>query len=283
MKKYIGHLWLSLLVIFLAFSSAMADSPATPWSQVIPSNSGKYVLVWISPKVKEQEEYIFQSREIWRKGAIPAEDVSEAEKALQEEIDKEAAIRKKYSESGLYTAGKSPKLLWKIDFYDLRAWVKVSDNAENIIVVKSAISPIFEEKPSERNPDVREVIKVYPNMEEVILTFYSFGKPLRSYKASELTSIDGGNLQRNTNSAFVWSDEGVLNEKEKTFTLTKTNAERLIFDMSGNLVSGKLSNQQNSASQSEAVNASTQKSESKSFCGAVALLLGFVLLLLFGR
>lgn len=283
MKKYIKHLALGLIVIFLTFFPVRADSPATPWSQVILSSNGKYVLVLISPKVKEQEEYIFQSREFWRKGGIPAEDVPEAEKDLQKEIDKEAAIRKKYPESGLYTAGKSPKLLWKTDFYDLRAWVRVSNDAEHIIVGKWAISPIFEEKPNENNPDVKEVIRVYPNMEEVILTFYSFGKPIRSYKAFELTSVEA-NLQRNSNSAFVWSDEGVLDEKTKTLSITKTDAEKLAFDMNGNLVSGKLPSQKNLTSKSEVENVQPPKSENnKPFCGGVALLLGLILSLLFGR
>lgn len=283
MKKYIEHLMLSLIIIFFAFSLARADSPATPWSQVIPSNSGKYVLVLISPKAKEQEEYIFQSREFWRKGGISAENVPEAEKALQEEIDKEAAIRKKYSESGLYTAGKFPKLLWKTDFYDLRAWIKVSNDAEHLIVGKWAITPIFEEKPSENNPDVKEVTRVYPNMEEVTLTFYSFGKPLRSYKASDLTSVDE-NLQPNTNNAFVWSDEGVLNEKAKTLSITKKNGEKLVFDMKGNLLSGKFSSQQNSALKSNVNNIQPPISEnSKPFCAGIALLVGLVLSLLFGQ
>lgn len=283
MKQY-KYLVLSLIIIFSGVSVAEADSPAPPWSQVIPSSNGKYVLVLISPKVKEQEEYIFQSREFWRKGGIPAEDVPEAEKDLQKEIDKEAAIRNKYPESGLYTAEKSPKLLWKIDFYDLRAWVRVSNDAEHIIVGRWAISPIFEEKPNENNPDVKEVIRVYPNMEEVILTFYSFGEPVRSYKAFELTSVDA-NLQRNSNSAFVWSDEGVLDEKTKTLSITKTDGEKLTFDLSGNLISGKLQNQKNSTSKSEVENVQPQKSENnKPLCGGVALLLGLILsLLFFGR
>ena len=281
MKKYIKYLEWALIIALFSFSTTRADSPPPPWSEVIPSSNGKYVLVLISPKVKELEEYIFRSREFWRKGGIPAENVPEAEKALQEEIDKEMAIRKKYSESGLYTAGKLPKLLWKTDFYDLRAWVKVSDDAEHMIVGRQAISPIFEEEPLEYNPEVKRVKKVYPNMEEVILTFYSFGKPLRSYKASELTGVDE-NLQPNTNNAFVWSDVGVINEKMKTISITKTNGEKLVFDMNGNLVSGKLPNQQNSTSKSEVDNVQPPKSEnSKSFCGGAALLLGLILLLLF--
>lgn len=214
MKVYIKHFLLSLVILVFAAFSTRADSPATPWSQVIPSSSGKYVLVLISPEVSEQEDYVFQSKEFWRKGGIPAEDVPVAKKALQEEIDKEAAIRKKYSESGLYTAGKSPKLLWKTDFYDLRAWVKVANDAEYFIVGKSIISGITEEKPLEYNPDIKVVTNAYPNMDEVILTFYSFGKPIRSYKASELTNTNE-NLQRNTSSNFIWSNEGIVNEKEK--------------------------------------------------------------------
>lgn len=274
MKKYIKHLAFSLIVIFFAFSSARADTPATPWSQIISSSGGKYVLVLISPKVKEQEEYIARSREFWRKGGIAAEDVSEAEKALQKEIDEEATIRKKYSESGLYTAEKSPKLLWKTDLYDMESWIKVSDDGEHIVVGRWIISGIVEEEPLEYNPQIKRVVRAYPNMEEVILTFYSFGKPLRLYKASELTYSDE-NPKRLTTSDFMWSDEGILNEKTKTFSLTKKNGEKLVFSMNGNLVSGKLSNQQNSSSESEAVNASPQTSErSKSFCGGIALLLG---------
>lgn len=282
MKKY-KYLALSLVVIFSAFSLAKADSPATPWSQVIPSSSGKYVLVLISPNVKEQEEYISRSREFWRKGGISVADVPAAEKALQEEIDKEAAIRRKYSESGLYTTGKIPKLLWKIDLYDMKSWIKVSDDGEHIIVGKWAIPSEIEEEPLEYNPEIRKVVRVFPKMEEIVLTFYSFGNLLRSYKASDLTSVDE-NLQQNTNNEFAWSEEGVLDEKTKTLSITKKSGEKLIFDMNGNLLSGKLSNQRNATLKSEEANASPQKFEnSKSFCGGVILLLGFILPLLFGR
>jgi hypothetical protein len=282
MKKY--KYFVSIIaIIFSVVSLTKADSPAPPWSKVIPSSSGKYVLVLISSKVKEQEEYIARQREFWRTGGIPAENVPEAEKALNIEIDNETAIRKKYPESGLYTAAKSPKLLWRTDFYDLLAWVKISDDAEHMIVGKWAISPIFEERPSEANPEVKEVIRVYPNMEDVILTFYSFGKPLRSYKASELTT-DEEKFRNNSEVYFIWSDEGILNEKTKTLSITKTNGEKLVFDMSGNLVSGKLPRQQNSTSKSETNNLQPPKSENiKSFCGGTILPLGLTLLLSFGR
>lgn len=283
-KNCIKNLGVSLIAIFCICSLARADSPATPWSQVIPSSNGKYVLVLISPKVKEQEEYIFQSREFWRKGGIPAENVPEAEKALQTEIDKEADIRKKYLESGLYTTGKSPKLLWKTDLFDMKVRIKVSDDGEHIITIKDRIAPIFEEAPLEYNPEVKKVNKVYPNMEETVLTFYSFGKPIRSYKASDLTATDE-NLQRDTSSNFIWTNEEVPSEKTKTLSITKKNGEKLIFDIiTGNLLSGKLPNQQNSTSKSEAENVQPPKSEnSKSFCGGVALLFGLMLSLLFGR
>jgi hypothetical protein len=270
-------------MILSAFSLAEADSPIRPWSEVIPSSNGKYVLVLISPKVKDLEEYIFQTREFWRKGGIPSENVPEAEKDLQKEIDKEAAIRKKYPESGLYTPGKSPKLLWKTDLYDLGSWVKVSDDGEHIIVGKWAISGIVEEKPLEYNPEIKVVVRVFPNMEEVILTFYSFGKPLRSYKAFELIESNE-NLTRNTNNAFIWSDEGVINEDAKTVSITKKNGEKLIFDLNGNLKSGKLSNQRISTSESENANAPSQRTQnSKSLCNGLALLIGLVMSLLFGR
>jgi hypothetical protein len=277
MNKY-KHLIFSLIVIFSASSLVNADSPATPWSQVIPSKNEKYVLVLISPKVKEQEDYIFQSREFWRKGGIPAEDVPEAEKALQKEIDEESAVRKKYADSGLYTNGKIPKLLWKVDFYDLRAWVKVSDDAEHIIVGKWAISGITEEKPLEYNPSINEVIRVYPNMDEIILTFYSMGKPLHSYKASELINIDE-NMRRNTNNDFMWSDEGVLNEDAKTLSIIKKNGEKLIFDLNGKILSGKPISQRNSDSNKTDNIQLPQSENNKSFCGGIGLLFGMVLLL----
>ena len=283
MKQYIGHLWLSLLVIFFSFPSVAANTPPPPWSEVIRSSTGKYVLVLISPKVKEQEDYILQSREFWRKGGIAAEDVPEAEKALQKEIDKEAAIRKKYSESGLYTAGKSPKLLWKIDLYDMKSWVKVSDDGEHIIVGKWAIPGIIEEEPLEYNPEIKKVVRAYPNMEEIILTFYSFGKPRRSYKAFELTSAEE-NLQRNATNDFMWSDEAVLNEKDKNLSFSITNGEKLVFDMKGNLLSGRLPDRQNSSSTSEVQNVQPSESENtKSFCGGTALLVGLILRLFLGR
>lgn len=282
MKQYKYLVW-SLVIIFSAFSLAKTDTPATRWSQVIPSSSGKYVLVLISPKVKEQEEYISQSREFWRKGGIDAEDVPEAEKTLQKEIDKEAELRKKYSESGLYTAAKSPKLLWKINLYDMKSWIKVSDDGEHIIVGKWAIPGIIEEEPLEYNPEIKTVVSAYPNMEEVVLTFYSFGKPLRSYKAFELTTFEE-NLRRNTTNDFIWIDQSVLNEIEKTLSITKTNGEKLVFDMSGHLVSGTLPSQRNSTSKSEANTVQSQKSGNiKSFCGGIALLLSLILPLLYGR
>lgn len=277
-KKY-KYFVLNLVIILSGFSLAKADSPTTPWSQVIPSNSGKYVLILISPKVKEQQEYISQSRDFWRRGGIDAEDVPEAEEDLQKEIDTEAAIRKKYSESGLYSAGKSPKLLWKMEFYDLRVWIKVSDDGEHVIVGKWAISGVFIEEPLEDNPEIKKVVRTYPNMEDIVLTFYSVGKPLHSYKASDLTSIDE-NLQRNTNNDFLWSDQGVLNENPKTLSITKRNGEKLVFDFSGNLLSGKLPNQQTSTSNSEEANTFSQKPENSiSFCGGIALLLGLLQLL----
>lgn len=271
----------SLVVIFSAISLVKGDSPIPPWSQVIPSTSGKYILVLISPKDKEQEEYISQSREFWRKGGIPADNVPEAEKALQKEIDKETAIRKKYSESGLYTAGKSPKLLWEIDLYDMRVWIRVSDDGENVIVGKWVIPGVIEEEPLEYNPEIKRVTKVDPNMEETILTFYFVGNQINSYKASELINVDE-NLQRNTNNSYVWSDEGILNEQLRTLSITKKNGEKLIFDMKGNLLTGKFPNQQSSNLREES-NIHTQQENKRSFCGVTALLCGFLTFFVWNR
>jgi hypothetical protein len=260
-----------------------ANNPVVPWSKIIDSSNGKFVLVLISPRIKEQTDYVNRLREFWKKGGIPAESVPEAEKELQEEIDQEMKIRKKYPESGLYTLSNSPQLLWTTALYDTESWYLISDDGEHLVVVKDNITGVKEVNNIEGNPQVKEVVKSSPNMDQSILTFYSFGKPIRSYRAFEL--VDKNNLQKTTSEDFMWSDERILDDREKTLYITKKNGEKLIFDIiTGNLLSGKLSSQQNSSSDLETNNIQIPKPEnSKSFCGGVTLLIGLVLSLLFGH
>lgn len=253
--------------ILLFCCSTMADSPAVPWSRAIPSGNGKYVLVLISPSVKDQEEYEIQSREFWRKGGIPAKDVPKAEKSLQKEIDREAAIREIYPESGLFTAGKSPKLLWKTDFYDLRAWVRVSDDSEHFITGRTIVSPILEEKSVQGNPDVKEVVGKSPNMEDIVLTFYALGKLIRSFKASELIS-PYEELQTNTNNAFIWSEEGLLDDQMKKIVITKKNGDKLVFAMNGDLISGRLPDQVTAPATEPVANTIQSEQDKRSACGS---------------
>ncbi len=280
MNRFYKYNVLSLIMIFFVASSASGDSPPPPWSEIVTSNNGAYNLVLISPKVKELERYVAQTREFWRKGGIDPEGVPEAEAALQEEIDAEEAIRKKYAESGLYTAEKSPKLLWRFDVCDMRNSVKVSNDGEHIVVSTDTISGILKEKPIENNPEISEVISVKPNLEEIVLTFYSSGKLIRSYKARELVSTEES-MRRTAANNFHWSDQGVLEENERNFVLTNKNNEKLVFDITtGNLISGKLANNKDSLN-SEINDIQTSKYDNnKSFCGGIALLLGLVLFVL---
>jgi hypothetical protein len=282
-SKYLVSIIFCLLSIFELSTSVSANNPVVPWSKTINSSGGKFVLVLISPKIKEQTDYVNRLRDFWKKGGISAESIPEAEKALQEEIDQEIEICKKYPESGLYTSSDSPQLLWKIELYDTESWYLISDDGEHLVVGKYKVTGIKQEDNIEGNPQVKEVVKSTPNLEQVILTFYSFGKPIRSYKAFEL--VDKNNLQKTTSDDFMWSDERVLNERERILYITKKNGEKLIFDIiTGNLLSGKLTSQQSSPSDLETNKVQIPKSESsKSFCGGVALLLGLILSVLFGR
>lgn len=281
-NKYSFSIIFCLFSILIFSTFARAGNPVVPWSKTIDSSNGRFVLVLISPKIKEQSDYVNRLRDLWKKGGIPAENIPEAEKALQEEIEREMEIRKKYPESGLYTSGNAPRLFWRIDLYDTESWYLISDDGEHLVVGKYKITGIKKEKNIEGNPQVKEVVKSSPNMDQLILTFYSFGKLIRSYKAFEL--VDKNNLQKTTSDDFMWSSERVLNEREKTLSITKTNGEKLVFDIDGNLLSGKVPNQQDLTLKSEVNNTQPTKSENnKSFCGGVALLLGLVLSLLFGR
>lgn len=276
MKKY-G--WLFALILFVGFllaSSAKADTPPPPWSEVIPSRSGKYVLVLISPKIKEQQEYVRRSREFWRTGGISQKEIPQAEKALQREIDKETVIRKRYSESGLYTTDKIARLLWKIDLFDGKSWIKVSDDGRHVIAGKWAIPGITEERPLDYNPEIKKVVSVHPKMEETILTFYSAGNQLRSYRGSELTSPDEG-LEQTTTNDFLWTNDELLDENANTLVLTKKNGDKLTFDMDGNLISGKLLSV--SSSDSGAGNEPQSTPGSQSYCGGIALVLGLAALM----
>lgn len=277
-NKYWFSIIFCLLFIFTFSTFVFADNPVVPWSKVINSSNDKFKLVLISPKITEQADYVIRLREFWKKGGIPAEWIPKAEKKLQEEIDQEGEIRKKYPESGLYTSSNSPQLLWKIDLYDTESWYLVSDDGEHLVVVKDNIIGIKEEKSIEGNPQVKEIVKSVPDMGQVVLTFYSFGKLIRSYKAIEL--IEENNLLKTTSYDFMWSDKRVLNEKEKTLSITKKDGENIVFDIAnGDIQSGKLPN-----SQSEKDNTNSPKSENnKPFCGGITLLFGLVLSLLFGR
>ena len=282
-NKYSFSIIFCLFSILIFSTFVRADNPVVPWSKTIDSSNGKFVLVLISPKTKEQADYANRLREFWKKGGIPAESIPEAERALQEEIEQEMEIRKKYPESGLYTSGNAPQLFWKIDLYDTESWYLFSDDGEHLVVGRYKITGIKEENKIEGSSQVKEVVQSSPDINQVILTFYSFGKPIRLYKALEL--VEKNNLQKTTSDDFMWSDARVLNEKEKTLSITKKNGQKLVFDITtGNLQNKKLLSQQNSSSDLEINSIQSPKSENrKSFCGGVVLLLGLALLLLFGR
>ena len=259
-----------------------ASNPIVPWSMKIESTSGKFVLVLISPKIKEQTDYVNRLRGFWKNGGIPDESIPEAEKALQIEIDQELATRKKYPDSGLYTSSNLPELLWKIDLYDTESWYLISDDGEHLVAGKYKVTGIKEENSIHGNPEVKEVVKSSPNMDQAVLIFYSFGKPIRFYKAFELVGKD--DLQITTSDDFMWNKGNVLNERDRTLIITNEKGEELIFDMiSGTLVTEKSSSQQNSYSDLGKNDKRSPKPETdKSFCGGVALLLGLVLSVLFG-
>lgn len=270
------------LTILMVVTFVSASNPIVPWSMKIESTSGKFVLVLISPKIKEQTDYVNRLRGFWKNGGIPVENIPEAEKALQIEIDQEMETRKKYPESGLYLSSNLPELLWKIDLYDTESWYLISDDGEHLVAGKYKLTGIKEENSILGNPEVKEVVKSSPNMDQVVLTFYSFGKPIRFYKAFEL--VDKDDLQKTTSDDFIWNKGSVLNERERTLIITNEKGEELIFDLiSGTLVTEELSSQQNSYSDLGKNDKQSPKPVTdKLFCGGVALLLGLMLSVLFG-
>ncbi|MEZ5306394.1 MAG: hypothetical protein R2684_04530 [Pyrinomonadaceae bacterium] len=277
MNRFVTYCVLNLLAICCVFTSARADTPSPPWSEVVTSSNGKYALVLISPKVSEQNDYVVRSREFWQRGGIPSENVSEAEEALEKEIRAEATIRRKYTESGLYTVESTPRLLWRIELYDITLWKRVSNDGVHVVVGRTVVSGITKEKALEYAPGIKEVATTYPNLAEDVLMFYSLGKLIRSYKASDLTSINENMIQTTSND-FMWSDEGELRGKEEQLVIIKKDKERLVFDIvTGSLLSGMIlrkSTPESSEGDSDSV---PKPGSDKSFCGGIALLLGIVL------
>src|SRR5688572_14539739 len=79
----------------LACPAALADSPARPSSYTAISPNEKYLFVMIAP--------------------MKAED--EAADWIDEKAAEILAIRKKYTQSGLYLNDGSTKPLWTVDWY----------------------------------------------------------------------------------------------------------------------------------------------------------------------
>lgn len=274
------HIVLCLLVFSTFGGSVLADTPVVPWSKVISSSNKKFKLVLLSPKSEEQVDYVTRLREFWRKGGIPSEWIPEEEKKLQKEIDQEREIRNKFPESGLYVSSDVPQLLWKIDLYDIDSWYLVANDGDHLVVVKDEILGIKEEKSIEGNPHVKEIVKSVPDMSQVVLSFYSLGSPIRSYKATELTEENG--LSRTVSYDFRWNDTRVLNEEEMTVLITKKDGQSVLFDYrTGDLIAGELKNQPKGRFDKKDDNQLENGEKNRQVCGSIALALAVLVSLVF--
>jgi hypothetical protein len=266
---------ISFLSILSFYVSANADNPIVPWSKTLDSANGKFVLVLISPKINEQNNYVNRLNEFWKKGGIPHVEIPEARRLLKEQIDREAQIRDTYPISGLYTSGNSPKLLWKIEFYDPESWIVISNDGTHLISGRYTITGIKTENGVPGNPEVKEVVQSSPNVDQVILTFYELGKILRAYKAVDLIQNDDS-LQKMSSGDFMWSNEIVLSEEEKSISITQKNGERLLFDFTTGNLSIKQTPTPPDTSRTGTNNVAPVSGEKRAPCGPVAFIICFV-------
>jgi hypothetical protein len=224
------YIWLTLALMIFG-GKTFGDTLPQPWSQLIRSQDGRYIFAMISPYQQELADYARRQREFMRVQNRRGEDPT-----LRGEMERERRIRAKYPASGLYTAGNNPKLLWKLDFYDVLGWraIYVSNDGIHLVFHRAEFFGHFVKGPTATNSSDGDYL---PDGEQTVLNFYSMGQLLATYRASELTPMS--NLQRGLNDFFVWSDQGRLDEKKHQFTFARRDGDNLTFDITtGKLVSG---------------------------------------------
>jgi hypothetical protein len=123
-------------------------------------------------------------------------------------------IRATYRVSGLYLNNGSTVPLWTVDWYEPEVIVP----SDGIHLIRQNTFP---SSPSNR-----------------VLIFYANGRELRSYTVDEL--VDFKFLLPETISHFYWQEKAVLNDDERTLSLTTLNKDRYVFDItSGKILSSR--------------------------------------------
>ena len=235
-----------LIPTLLLSVSGYASNPTIPWSRLVYSENGRFVLALVSPRVEEQQRYIRQSRELWQKGGIPRENVNAAKRTLNEEIASEAKIRRQFKQSGLYAVEPSLRSIWSTDFYDSASWIKVANDGSSVVVGKWVIPGKVEERALEFNPDVKEVIRVTPILEAEILFILKDGQIFKAFTAADLLPNDF-DLKPNTDNNFLWGSEGTLAAEAGPLNVRLRNGTSLEVDLTSGTLLSKSSPQPSTA------------------------------------
>lgn len=205
-----GLLRLALLcAISSAAQSALAQRVDYLWSYAEPSGNGRYLFVMLSPDEPQQlDKYVAWLRDGWAESGLEPQDIADADRHVRAEIRREKRLRRTYQASGLYRNNGSTKPLWTVPWYDAANSIRVASDGVHL---------------------VRHAFLAWDRSETAV-TFYAHGRPLRSYRVSDLLRSNDSIVNTSAN-AFRWAESVQLNDKTRTLTVMKLNGERTVFNI----------------------------------------------------
>lgn len=178
-------------------------------SHTVPSADGRYLFVMLSPDEPWRiERYVAWVREGWARAGEEMEDRADAERHLMARVREEMRLRRKYPASGLYRNDGSTRPLWTVEWYE--------GGPDSIRVASDGVHLV-------RHPTLAN------DAYDMGVTFYARGRPLRSYKVSELL-LENDKMGYTSAYAYRWWENNELNDDAGTFTIMKLNDSRVVFN-----------------------------------------------------
>ena len=171
-----------ILLLLVASTTARADSVAPPFSHKKLSDNGQYVFIMIAPGTVEQDMHPWN----------------------EETAAKIAAIRQKYSQSGLYKNDGSTTPVWTVDWY-----------AYDVDIANDGVH-LIRHGPWARSTD------------DEAFSFFANGKLIRSYKVKDLVDIPW--FFQQSVSHFWWSADSKFDDATLRYSVSTRDWNTFVFD-----------------------------------------------------
>lgn len=186
-----------LILIFISGVALAEEKPiAYPVPSLFKSSNGRYTLALIPPK---------------------------SDDTLRPENSHHAAIRSKYSRSGLYLDEDNANPLWTVDWFDYE--VLIADDGIHAVRIHGENDQWRHYKTDKRLPDA----SVREQLAAPAISIYRNGEALRTYSVAEIVARP--ETLPHTMRYILWNAGGVFTKDGKQFVLLTQDERQVFFNL----------------------------------------------------